>query len=555
MVRGKRLKGMAAGALASALAASALAAGKPNILVIMMDDFGVGQFAPLAQGLTTGSFDPAFVEYVAGIKDGTYPGDLALAVARQAMPTMDRLAANGLLFTRAFSSSALCAPSRCGLATAIEPNRLGIYENADVNVAPGALPPDRILAPRFRAAGYATGHVGKWHLGPLDEAVARAVIEKHGLPPGTNVNKLKKSEAVYREIEAAGYYGSVPAALHPLNNGFDYYYGYNYHQSKFYGDSNVWDGFAPAGRQEGYNTETFTEKALAFIDSAAATKKPFFLNLNYHAVHGPLFPNPPERYMERFAGAPELLKNFYGHVFAVDEGIRRIVEALAAKGMLANTIIVFTADNGGSVQRESPLPGNAPHRGHKGQYTQGGIRVPLVIHWPDRIRQGRTTDALVWLLDILPTAMDSAGIEAPGGLDGKSLLPLIDGAPKGPHENLAWCGLESRSWGFLRELGDNLEGRRSREPGSWTVVTDDWLLRFTGTVEEKLYNDFPDGRAPQLELYDMRRDPGEARNVVGEHPETVAALKAIAAKRMAQLPPPAHWSRKNWTELKTSLER
>ncbi|QHI69805.1 sulfatase family protein [Tichowtungia aerotolerans] len=540
---------------AAALALS-VSAEPPNVLVVMMDDFGGGQFAPLADRLNEQSFDPAFVSFVASMKNGgQYSNTEALAAARKAMPTMSRLAADGLLFTRAFSAAALCAPSRCGLATAMHPNRFGIYENSDVNAWPGALPPEKILMPYFKAAGYVTGHIGKWHLGPLNEEMARPIFEKYGLSSDTNPHSLKKNSPAYKELEAVGYFGSVPDALNPLNNGFDFYYGYNYHQSKFYGDSNVWNGFEHAGKQEGYNTETFTEKALSFINSAAKEKQPFFLNLHVHAVHGPLFPNPPEKYMKPFEGMPNLLKNFYGHVFAVDEAIRSVIETLEKNGQLQNTLIVFTGDNGGSVQRESPLPGNAPHRGHKGNYIQGGIRVPLVISWPAQIHKGHVTSELVSLLDILPTAMDAAGISIPDGLDGRSLLPFIEHSGSGPHDQLVWFGLESRSWGFLRETAFDFQKMRSKEPGSWTVVTDEWLLRFTGEIVPGLYRDYPDGNSARMELYSVKDDPGETHNLAGQYPETVATLKAIAAKRAKTLPPPSHWNRLKWQELQDSLEK
>lgn len=526
---------------------------RPNFVFIMLDDFGAGQFAPEAERLSVGNFDPALVRFVGSIKGQSYSSEEALAAARKAMPTMSRLTKDGILFSRAFASCAVCAPSRAGFATGIHQNRFGVYENSDVNDSRG-VPPELILARRFQAAGYATAHIGKWHIGPLNDEVARAVLAKHGLPADTKINALDKSGPVYREIDEAGYFGSVPDTWHPLKNGFDYYYGYNYHQSKFYDDCNVWENFTPAGRQSGYNTETFTGKALRFIDSAIQSGKPFFINVNYHAVHGPLFPNPPGKYMERFADSPALLKNFYGHIFAVDEGIRQIVEDLKAKGVLENTCIVFTSDNGAAASRDNTLPANAPHRGHKGMYTQGGVRVPLVISWPSRIQQGSRTEALVSLLDILPTAMDAAGIQAPDGLDGKSLLPLIDGKTGRIHDQLVWFGLESCSWGFTRErslLGENV---RSREPGSWTVLTDSWILRFTGTLAKGLYKDLPDGNPAHYELYDVRNDPGEAQNILDQHPEAATPLKSIAAKQAAGLPPPVKWSRARWDELKRSLE-
>lgn len=526
------------------------AAEKPNFIIIMADDMGVGQFTPMVGELAENDFDPKFVSYVKRLKQGdTYSGAEALEAARKAMPTMSRLADNGLVFNRAFAASALCNPSRVGLASGMHPNRFGIYRNKDITDAPRALPPEKILMPYLKKAGYATAHIGKWHLGKLDDELGDRVRKEFKEHPGGKTER--------QMLDEAGYFGSVPADLHPLNNGFDVYYGYNYHQSPFYDAWNVWDGFKPAGQQKGYNTETFTQKAIDFIDTATEQGKPFFVNLHVHAVHGPLFPNPPARYMEPFAGAPELLKNFYGHLYALDEGIRRIVENLEAKGQLDNTLIVFAADNGASVSRESTLPGNAPHRGQKGQYTLGGVCIPMVFYWPGHIKTGRKTDELASLLDLMPTALDAAGVAVPEGLDGRSLLPLIDGAKKGPHDHLIWFGLHSRFWGFEAETVHNrrfLPLMTSKDPGAWLVVTDDWALRFTGEIEPHHYSDMPMGGPATFELYSMNNDPGERNNLADTHRKQVDELRRLAYRYSLELPPPNYWERAKWMELIYSVQ-
>lgn len=523
---------------------------RPNVLVVLLDDLGVGQFAPLLGSLSESDMDPDFVEFTSGLKYGNYTVEEALSAAQKSMPTMQRLSEEGLSFTRAFSASPLCGPARCGLATAIHPNRFGIYQNDDIHVGDGVLPPEKLLAPRFKEAGYATAHFGKWHLGPLDKSLAAPVLEKHGLPKGTNVYSLKKNHpAVYKELKEMGFFGSVPAALNPLNNGFEAYYGYNYHESPFYEAWNVWDGFEYAGQQEGYNTEVFAGKAIDFMETARSQGKPFFINLHLHATHGPMFPNPPAEYLQDFKDNTPIIKNYYSHIFAVDEAMRRITEDLREHGELENTLIVFTSDNGAAVMTESPLPGNAPHRGQKAQYVQGGIRVPLVISWPARIREGRVSSELASLLDIMPTALDAAGLSVPEDLDGKSLVPLLEGESKGPHEYLAWFGFESRGWGFLKETGFRHLPNGALEPGSWTVVTDDWVLRFIGEIPSNLYRDYPDGKSSGLALYSVKRDLLEQDNVAEQHPETVSILSGFAGEHGLKVAPPQTWNRNKWQEL------
>lgn len=525
---------------------------RPNILFILADDLGVGQFAPLASALNEENFDPKFADYVRRLPaDVSYSGADALQAVRQSMPTLSRLAEGGVVFTRAYSSSSLCNPSRVGIATAMHPNRFGIYQNWDVTGDDGTtkieqpFPPERILMPAFQKAGYATGHIGKWHLSGLDEELLNGVQSRY------RQNKDPNKGALTKYLNEAGYFGSMPAAMHPLNNGFDYYYGYNYHQSEWYNAMNVWDGFKPVGKQAGYNTDVFTQKAIDFIGSAKDQGKPFFLNLHVHAVHGPLVPNPPAKYMEPFKEMPGLLKNFYGHLFALDENIRRIVETLRQNGQLANTIIVFASDNGGAVSHDSTLPGNAPHRGQKGQYTLGGVRVPLVVSWPEKIRQGRRTGELATLLDIMPTAMDAAGIAVPEGLDGRSLLPLIGGGEKGPHDQLVWFGLHSRYWGFevATAVSKNMPEITRDEPGAWVVVKDDWVLRFTGAIVPGKYRDVMQGAPSALELYSIDKDPGEKNNLAAKYPEVVGQLRKEAGKWANGIQPPNCWMKSKWDEL------
>jgi uncharacterized sulfatase len=541
----------------TALIATTAAAGtRPNFIFIMLDDFGIGQFAPSAQNLTPADMDPEFVEYVKNMPSHIYPVEDAIQAAKISMPKMLELSQESLFFNRAYAASALCAPSRLGFATGRHPNRFGVYENADINAFDPFLNKNDILASRLQSAGYATAQIGKWHLGPLDESVAEAVFRRLGLPDDTRPGQLNRQSAEYQALEQSGYFGSVPQALNPLNVGFDYYFGYNYHQSRFYNEWNVWENFTPAGFQKEYNTETFTDKAADFIRSALRQNKPFFVSLNYHAVHGPLFPSAPEHYMEHLEGFPHLLQNFFGHVRAVDAGVEQLIDLLREEGALENTIVIFTSDNGAPTTRENTLPGNAPYRGHKGHYVSGGIHVPLMIHWPQGLRQTGKTDALVSLMDIMPTLLDAAGLPLPEDLDGRSLLPLLSGKDPSGHDFLVWLGLESRTWGFLRyrAVMENFYQMRPHEPGSWTFLNERYIIRFTGAVPGKLYTDFIDGREPRIELYDLQNDPGEKVNLAGKYPELENTFRRLVATHSAELPPPNRWSRAKWNELINSLK-
>jgi arylsulfatase A-like enzyme len=155
----------------------------------------------------------------------------------------------------------------------------------------------------------------------------------------------------------------------------------------------------------------------------------------------------------------------------------------------------------------------------------------------------------------MPTFLDAAGVAVPGGLDGKSLLPLLRGQEDRVHDHLLFMGLESSTWGFQSERSalPKFVAMRLQEPGSWAVMTDRHLLRFTGTLPAGLYADHPDGLPARTELYDLPADPGEKNNLAESNPETVKKLRALMAAHAQNLPPPNRWNRKKWTELMESL--
>jgi len=215
-----------------AAAAGAPRGAGPNIVYVVMDDFGIGQFAPWAQTLRTAQFDPAFTP--------RHPAGQALDFARRAMPEMIRLARGGVTFSHSFAPSNLCAPARAGILMGRLPNRDGLYQNSDVEAT--GFRAGTVLAAHLRKAGYATAFIGKWHAGPRDENLRR-----NGQP---------------------GYEGSVVESHHPLNNGFDYWFGYNHWQSPST-RRRTSGRTAVGGRAGSYNTEVFTQKAIGFMAGGA----------------------------------------------------------------------------------------------------------------------------------------------------------------------------------------------------------------------------------------------------------------------------------------------
>ena len=338
---------------------------------------------------------------------------------------------------------------------------------------------------------------------------------------------------------------------HPLSNGFDYYFGYNHYQCPFYDSEQIWENWDYTGVQKKYNTELFTEKAIGFMNKARQDGKPFFVQVAYHAMHGPLKPEAPDRYFSKFAGAAPVLQNFYAHVYAVDQNIAAMRDALGSDW--DNTLFIFCGDNGAPAGPGWPPPANAPHRGHKGTYMVGGIKFPLMMHWPSGIRSGaHRRNELVSVLDVMPTALEAARVEAPPDVDGRSVLPMLSGKSRKVHDYLLWAGIHARSWGFLgaTTMGtDNPERRREESPGAWGVTDGRYLLRFVTATPAGLFKDMPEGRPAGYELYDLREDPMEQKNLKDQLPQVVRQLRDVFEKEARSLPPPAKWRADRWREM------
>ncbi|MGB5436524.1 MAG: sulfatase-like hydrolase/transferase [Maribacter sp.] len=528
---------------------------RPNVIFVLMDDMGYGQFGVHNDTLKTSDFDPYFVHLVDSLQH--YSLEESLEFSKTAMPTVSKLAREGVYFTNAFTSSSLCAPSRMGIATGVLQNRFGVYRNTDAEKR--GIDRGNHLATKMRDLGYKTAHIGKWHIGQFDDSMLKNALAKNGLSDTLTLPNIRKSHPeVYDELINGGYLGSTAEKHHPLNHGFDYFYGYNYWASQFYNATNVWENKVHAGIQEDYNTDTFTTKALNFIEKQVDDDEPFYVQLHYHAVHDSLEPKAPAKYFDRFSSNSYDLNNFYAHLYGVDENIKRVVAFLKSKNQYENTIIIFSSDNGAMAggsyhghKTGSPLPGNAPYSGHKGNYYQGGVRVPLFVHWPKGIKNPYHSKHLVSAMDIIPTALDAAGGEVPNDIDGKSLLPILRDENSLPiHEELYWAGIHSNRWGYtIVKTTKTHDNEAEFAPPAWAIVKGDYLLRFTGTLENGVYKDFLDGREPVFELFNLKNDPKEKNDLATLMPEVVFEMQKTYFKNTSDFKPPTRWDIKKWEEL------
>ena len=529
-------------------------ASQPNVIFVMLDDFGYSQLETYSKGLTIDDLDPALIEHVA--QRGEYTPEQAFEAVRKASPTLSRLANEGARFNNAYASSNLCAPARLSVATGVLQNRWGIYRNIDTEAH--GLKANSHLAEQLHALGYSTAHIGKWHVGSRNYEMIPNYLKAAGVedPETVKVNDSwnatyynnKNHQHVSKKLKAEGFEGSVAPKDHPLNNGFDYYFGYNQWESPFYNATNVWRNFEHAGLIKDYNTDVFTAEALNFIEHSLDAAKPFYVQLHYHTVHSPLKPKAPDDYQKPFDSGARILDNFYAHVYAVDQNVQRLLNYLEERGEADNTIVVFTSDNGGSVGNLSCLPGNAPYRGHKGMLLLGGFRVPLFFHWPRGIKKPQQLSQLVSTMDIIPTLIAAAGGKVPTDIDGKSLLPQVTtGSTEPVRDYFAVGGIHARVWGFHGASSFFTHNvSREKAPAGYIVADNRYILRYVGSTIPNLYKDAVEGLPESFEIYDYINDPMEQNNLIHQLPEKADQLKAIWKKESASFPEPVKWDFSKW---------
>ncbi len=322
---------------------------KPNIVIIYADDLGYGDI---------GCFGATDIK----------------------TPNIDSIASQGIRFTEFYSASPICSPSRAGLLTGRMPQRTGI-DGVFFPDSYTGLPTDEItIANILKKQGYATGIVGKWHLGHREKYL-------------------------------------------PLQRGFDEYFGIPYSndmESVVYMDGNDVVDFYP---DQHYITRTYTQKALNFIDRHK--DKPFFLYLAHNMPHVPIYAS------EKFIGTSE--RGLYGDVIQeLDWSVGQVMAELEKDGLKDNTLLIFSSDNGPwLVMRD--LGGSAGKLREGKQYTfEGGMRVPTMAMWPGKIKPGSVYDDMALMVDWFPTltAISGGGLPSRRAYDGENILPVLTGKAK-----------------------------------------------------------------------------------------------------------------------------
>lgn len=451
----KRLIGMVL-VMAWCVAVSTAVPKKPNIVFFVADDLGWRDL---------GCYGSTFYE----------------------TPHLDRLAKEGVRFNNAYAACPVCSPTRASLLTGKYPQRTGITDyigapqpekwNRNTQHLPAPYTTELALkettfAEGLKAAGYATFFAGKWHLGaegywPEDQ--------------GFDVNK--------GGIDRGGPYG-----------GKQYF--------SPYGNPRLEDG--PDGE---HLPDRLASEAVKFIGSNL--DKPFLVYLPFYSVHTPLMAREDLRVKYEEKRKRMGLKEKWGRegerdvrlvqdhavyaamVEAMDLAVGKVLGALEADGVAERTIVLFTSDNGGLSTSEGWPTSNAPLRGGKGWLYEGGIREPLIVRWPGKVKPGMEIETPVSSPDFFPTFLAAAGLKTGAELDGINLIPV-------------WEGTEQRERSLFWHYPHY--GNQGGAPGA-AVRRGDW----------KLIEWFEDGR---VELFNLAKDPGESRDLAGEFPERVRSLRA-----------------------------
>ncbi|XZE54972.1 sulfatase family protein [Planctomycetaceae bacterium SH139] len=399
------------------------AADRPNILIIFTDDQGYGDVS---------TYHPSDVQ----------------------TPHLDALAEQGMLFKNMRSNCTVCSPSRAALLTGYYPDRVGVpgVIRTQAENSWGYLSPHvPTLANVLGAAGYRTAIIGKWHLG----------LES----PNT-----------------------------PNERGFEFFHG-------FLGD--MMDSYLTHRRHDnnymrlnqnvidppGHATDLFADWASDYLrERSQQPKQPFFLYLAFNAPHFPI--EPPAEWLAKVRQrAPQLsaarAKNV-AFVEHLDDRIGQVLSTLEATGLAENTLVAFTADNGGSLAHAQ---NNDPWRDGKQSHYDGGIRVPFMIRWPGVVPAGAVSDYNGQVFDLFPTAVELAGAKLPTDLDAVSLLPLLHGEQMPADRELY----------FVRREGGRRYGGKSYE----AIIRGPWKLMRNSPYEP-------------LQLYNLQQDPGETTDLAND---------------------------------------
>jgi arylsulfatase A-like enzyme len=476
---------------------------QPNVIVILADDLGYND---------TGAYGSKIIR----------------------TPNIDRLAAEGARFTDAYVTHPVCAPSRAGLLTGRYQERFGYEFNPVGRDRTGGVALDEVMIGQImKSAGYATGMVGKWHLGepagyhPAD----RGFDEFFGMTAGASTYIVDpKPDDHFFTVPGSEAAERTTAEPDPRLAAMSLEQRLAFLRNR----APIYRGHTKVDERE-YLTDAFTRESLAFIDRHR--DKPFFLYLAYNAPHTPL--QAPAKYYARYPDIKDpATRTYAAMVSALDDGVGEILQKLKDTGLDQDTLVIFLSDNGCAGYLDGACS-NEPLSGFKALHLEGGVRVPFVMRWPGRIEAGHVDRRPVSSLDIVPTAAALAGATLPADriYDGVDLTPFVTGRDPGvPNPTLFWragvnFAIRDGQWKLL--LMNKAPPKADGEAEGLPPIMPDGVQARIG----------PEGQHTML--YDLSSDAAEMRNVAHEHPQVTAQLRAKLDDWNRMLKDPA-WTSRRW---------
>mgnify|MGYP000921949832 CR=1 FL=1 len=407
-------------------------------------------------------------------------------------PTLDAMAASGLRLDR-FYAAPVCSPTRGSVLTGRHPNRFGCFRWGYT-----LRPQEITVAEVLKTAGYATGHFGKWHLGPVGP--------ESSVSPGASGFETWLSSPNFFELSPKLADNGIPI------------------------------------QTEGEGSEVIVDAALRFIRRAVDRKQPFLAVVWFGSPHLPHLASDEDR--APYQALPEKLQHYYGEITAMDRAVGRIRERIGELGIADNTLLWYTSDNGATT------PGSTGGlRGKKGTVWEGGIRVPCILEWPERIRTPQVSDLPAGTVDIYPTLLEIAGASASRQppLDGVSLAPLIAGGMRERTKPLGFWDYPSpgrpvRSTELLDELAGRIRTAMTAAPGESALATDDDPGRITEVYSPdarpghaawidgpyKLHRIPKDKSSSEFSdaLFHLAEDPNEENDLSEKEPQRAAQMRS-----------------------------
>jgi arylsulfatase A-like enzyme len=441
-----------------------MSAARPNVVIVIADDMGYGDLGLFNEGRST-------------------------------TPNLNAMAGAGVCLTQHYSGSPVCAPARASLLTGRYPHRTGAIDTLHGRGLDRIGLSEVTIADVFRAAGYRTGLIGKWHNGALDPR------------------------------------------YHPNARGFDDFAGFSGGSSDYYSYTLDLNGTEVAGSGR-YLTDVLTDHAISFLRRAAP--EPFFLVIAYNAPHFPM--QAPQDIVDRYVAQGETLGAAltYAMIEVMDRGVGQVDETLAELGVAENTIVLFSSDNGpylGEVHGVSLDRFNYGWRGAKHYVFEGGIRVPAIVRWPDRLEGGRLAQEMLHFTDWLPTLAAAAGAELPPEveLDGEDVLAVLSGDTSDVNPVRFWQN---------NRYAPRVEGNAAMRDGDWKLVRppipETMQVTDRDRAIDRALNSHLPGRITEIDgsplpvfdiedppaalLFDLATDPFEQMDRAADHPDVVRRM-------------------------------